>query len=81
MVAQPIRIPAASPRVMPAVITVGAVSAIVGYVQWQFGKSSQKLDSFFASYNTPQSEASRQRTFAGANTDPRTSFFNMLGRK
>jgi hypothetical protein len=37
------------------------------------------MDSRFAQYNSPQSEARRRKDFEGAVEDPRKSAFNVLG--
>lgn len=52
------------------------------YIGSQLHRTSSEFDRSFAKYNTPESEASRARTFAGLETaDPRTSVFNALGWK
>lgn len=38
------------------------------------------MDRFFSSYNTPESEASRRKTFEGQ-PDPRTNLLNFLSWK
>ncbi|KFA71712.1 hypothetical protein S40288_08990 [Stachybotrys chartarum IBT 40288] len=77
MVSPATRVPAA-PKVLPLAVTIGTVSAAVGYVRWQLFTSSSKLDRSFAAYNNAQSEASRRRAFEGA-TDTRDALFNVLG--
>jgi hypothetical protein len=47
----------------------------------QLATTSAKFDRSFAKYNTPESEANRARTFDGAVENPRTSLFNILGRR
>lgn len=38
------------------------------------------MDRYFAQYKSPESEAARQKVFAGQQQlDPRTSVFNVLG--
>ncbi|OLN86177.1 hypothetical protein CCHL11_04156 [Colletotrichum chlorophyti] len=82
MVNQPVRIPATTPalaRFLPAVITVGIVSAVGMNVRSQLKTESATMDRFFAKYKNPKSEAVRQRVFDGAVEDPRKSWFNILG--
>ncbi|KAH7018072.1 uncharacterized protein B0I36DRAFT_368120 [Microdochium trichocladiopsis] len=67
------------PRLVPALVFGAAGSLVVYYVQRQLRRTSGDFDRAFAQYNTPESEASRARAFAGAVEDPRTSFFNALG--
>ncbi|OAA66445.1 hypothetical protein SPI_01021 [Niveomyces insectorum RCEF 264] len=68
-------------KVIPTVVTLGAVSGVVAYVRQQLNRESNTMDRYFASYNTPQSEASRRRVFEGASEDPRTSLLNVLSWK
>ncbi|KAJ1324058.1 hypothetical protein MN608_10116 [Microdochium nivale] len=79
----PISKAAASPRLVPLMVFGAASSFVVYYVQRQLHRTSSDFDRAFASYNTPESEASRARVFAGAGaaSDPRTSAFNALGWK
>ncbi|CAM1506158.1 Fc.00g057990.m01.CDS01 [Cosmosporella sp. VM-42] len=85
MVAPAVKAPvsaAAVPKVLPAIMVIGAATAVVGYVQSQLKTNSRTMDSFFAKYNTPESEASRRETFKGLEyQDPRTNFFNVLSWK
>ncbi|KAK2595341.1 hypothetical protein QQS21_006941 [Conoideocrella luteorostrata] len=55
----------------------GAI-AVGTYVRSQLVTNSNTMDRFFASYNTPESEASRRRTFEG-HPDPRTNILNFQG--
>jgi hypothetical protein len=57
-----------------------AATTVTAYVQWQLKKESTQMDRFFQPYNTPESEASRSKSFEGA-PDPRSSLFNVLGWK
>ncbi|OAQ64691.1 hypothetical protein VFPPC_13931 [Pochonia chlamydosporia 170] len=50
------------------------------YIRSQLVTNSNTMDRFFASYNTPESEASRQKTFEG-HPDPRTNLLNFLSWK
>lgn len=62
-------------------MVVGSISAVGAYVHRNLTTNSRQFDKFFASYNTPQSEASRRKTFEGVEkTDPRTNILNFLGR-
>ncbi|KAM0277062.1 hypothetical protein ACHAQH_006132 [Verticillium albo-atrum] len=85
MAPQPIRlrastVPPAMMRFGPVLI-VGTTVAIVGsFIASQLTTSSRNLDRAFAKYNSPASEASRQRSFEGA-PDPRTNLLNCLGWK
>ncbi|KAM0326779.1 hypothetical protein ACHAQA_006653 [Verticillium albo-atrum] len=85
MAPQPLRlrastVPPAMMRFGPVLI-VGATVAVVGtFISAQLSTSSQNLDRAFAKYNSPESEASRQRSFDGA-PDPRTNLLNCLGWK
>lgn len=61
-------------------MVVGSVAAVAGYVSHNLKTNSRQFDKFFASYNTPESEASRRKTFEAApKQDPRTNFLNILG--
>ncbi|KAM0253822.1 hypothetical protein ACHAP5_000401 [Fusarium lateritium] len=73
--------PAAYPKALPVVVAVGSFALIGSYVASQLSITSAKFDRSFAKYNTPQSEANRARTFDGAIENPRTSLFNILGRR
>ncbi|KXJ86426.1 hypothetical protein Micbo1qcDRAFT_209116 [Microdochium bolleyi] len=79
--AMPIVKAAPMPRLVPAMVFFSAGSLVVYYVQRQLRRTSGDFDRAFAKYNTPESEASRARAFAGAVEDPRTSMFNALGWK
>ncbi|KAI3398935.1 hypothetical protein diail_8258 [Diaporthe ilicicola] len=71
----------------PAILVVASctfgfvnISAVVTYVQWQLQTSSRTYDRMFAQYQSPQSEASRQKVFEDqGSADPRRSVFNVLG--
>ncbi|RKU45299.1 hypothetical protein DL546_006684 [Coniochaeta pulveracea] len=70
----------AAQRILPAVVVVGAVSAVATYVKSQLQTESKTMDRYFAQYKDPRSEASRQRVFEGQQQlDPRRSVFNILG--
>ncbi|KAK9443667.1 uncharacterized protein G6M90_00g003370 [Metarhizium brunneum] len=53
---------------------------VATYVRSQLVTNSNTMDRFFATYNTPESEASRQKTFQG-HPDPRTNILNFLSWK
>lgn len=63
------------------IVSVGAASAVATYVYTQLHHESDTMDRFFASYHTPESEASRQRVFDGAIEDPRKNILNFLSWK
>ncbi|KAI8717836.1 hypothetical protein NCS52_00860700 [Fusarium sp. LHS14.1] len=73
--------PVATPKVLPIVMAVGSFAIVAGFVRSQLAITSAKFDRSFDKYNTPESEASRARTFDGAVENPRTSLFNALGRR
>ncbi|QPC77057.1 hypothetical protein HYE68_007809 [Fusarium pseudograminearum] len=73
--------PAAYPKALPVVVAVGSFAIIASYVTSQLATTSAKFDRSFAKYNTMESEAARARTFDGAIENPRTSLFNILGRR
>lgn len=64
--------------VLPAVVVVGAVSAVAGYIKSQLQQESRVMDRAFAQYKSPESEAARRKVFEGQ-SDPRKSLFNVLG--
>ncbi|KAB5522125.1 hypothetical protein GE09DRAFT_501237 [Coniochaeta sp. 2T2.1] len=68
---------AAMPRILPAVVVIGAVSAVGAYVRSQLRQESRAMDRYFSQYKSPESEASRARVFEGQ-SDPRKSVFNIL---
>ncbi len=70
-----------SPRALGSVVFAGAAAGVVAYVNQQLNKESATMDHFFSTYNTPQSEASRQRVFDGAVEDPRTNLLNVLSHR
>ncbi|KAH8904917.1 hypothetical protein BR93DRAFT_929192 [Coniochaeta sp. PMI_546] len=78
MASQIARVPASVPRVLPAVVVIGAVSAVGMYVRTQLRQESRAMDRYFAQYKSPESEASRNKVFEGQ-SDPRKSIFNILG--
>lgn len=56
------------------------VSAVATYVSWQLSRSARTYDRMFAQYQSPESEASRQKVFGDQGRgDPRRSVFNVLG--
>lgn len=60
----------------PSIFTVSAVGALV---YWQLQAESRTMDRMFAQYQSPESEASRQRVFKDmGRADPRRSVFNVL---
>ncbi|KAJ9133872.1 hypothetical protein NKR23_g10512 [Pleurostoma richardsiae] len=69
----------AATRLLPAVVVIGAVSAVAGYVRSQLRTESHTMDRFFAQYKNAQSEESRRRVFEQAREDPRKSLYNILG--
>ncbi|KAJ4260630.1 hypothetical protein NW762_007374 [Fusarium torreyae] len=73
--------PAGYPKALPVVVAVGSFALIGSYVSSQLATTSAKFDRSFSKYNTPESEANRARTFDGAIENPRTSLFNILGRR
>ncbi|KAF5000732.1 hypothetical protein FGRMN_1573 [Fusarium graminum] len=73
--------PAAYPKALPFVVAIGSFALVASYVTSQLSTTSAKFDRSFAKYNTPESEANRARTFDGAIENPRTSLFNILGRR
>ncbi|KAF4458180.1 hypothetical protein F53441_31 [Fusarium austroafricanum] len=73
--------PAAYPKALPVVVAVGSFALVASYVNSQLNRTSAAFDRSFAKYNTPESEANRARTFDGAIENPRTSLFNILGRR
>lgn len=64
---------------LPSLTDFSSVTIVVGYVSSQLSNSRNIMDSRFAQYNSPQSEAQRAKTFEGTNLDPRKSMFNILG--
>ncbi|OIW22548.1 hypothetical protein CONLIGDRAFT_687376 [Coniochaeta ligniaria NRRL 30616] len=78
MASQIARAPASVPRVLPAVVVVGALSAVGLYVRSQLRQESRAMDRYFSQYKSPESEASRNKVFEGQ-PDPRKSVFNVLG--
>ncbi|KAB5522917.1 hypothetical protein GE09DRAFT_1230019 [Coniochaeta sp. 2T2.1] len=68
---------ASTPRILPAVVVIGAVSAVGAYVRSQLQQESRAMDRYFSQYKSPESEASRARVFEGQ-SDPRKSVFNIL---
>ncbi|KAJ4309729.1 hypothetical protein N0V84_011342 [Fusarium piperis] len=73
--------PAAAPKALPIIMVVGSFAVVAGFIRSQLSVTSAKFDRSFAKYNTPESEASRAKTFEGAVENPRTSLFNALGRR
>ncbi|KAF4470888.1 hypothetical protein FALBO_2209 [Fusarium albosuccineum] len=73
--------PVATPKVLPVVMAVGSFAIIAGFVRSQLAITSAKFDRSFSKYNTPESEAARAKSFEGAVENPRTSLFNILGRR
>ncbi|KAF4979053.1 hypothetical protein FZEAL_4663 [Fusarium zealandicum] len=71
----------AAPKALPILMAVGSFAVVAGFVRSQLSITSAKFDRSFSKYNTPQSEASRAKTFDGAVENPRTSLFNLLGRR
>ncbi|KZZ98294.1 hypothetical protein AAL_02812 [Moelleriella libera RCEF 2490] len=67
-------------RLLLAIMFTGSAAAVGTYVQRQLSTESRAMDRYFAAYNTPESEASRRRTFEGY-PDPRTNFLNFLSWK
>ncbi|KAM5353863.1 hypothetical protein ACJ41O_000513 [Fusarium nematophilum] len=57
------------------------VAVVASFVRSQLAITSAKFDHSFDKYNTPESEASRKKTFEGAQENPRTSLYNILGRR
>lgn len=62
------------------IFTPSTAVAIATYIQSQLTTGSKTMDRFFDKYNTPESEASRQKTFQG-HPDPRTNILNFLSWK
>ena len=72
--------PARFPKALPVVVFGTAIAGVATYVRSQLVQESATMDRFFSKYNTPESEASRRRTFEG-NPDPRTNILNVLSWK
>ncbi|EGX96114.1 hypothetical protein CCM_00769 [Cordyceps militaris CM01] len=68
------------PKSLPILVVGTSVLAVGAYVKSQLDTQSDNMDRFFSTYNTPESEASRRKTFEGY-PDTRTNVLNMLGRK
>ncbi|EPE03175.1 hypothetical protein F503_01511 [Ophiostoma piceae UAMH 11346] len=68
-------------RAIGPIVSIGAASVVASYVYTQLHSESATMDRFFASYHTPESEASRQRVFDGAIEDPRKNVLNFLSWK
>ncbi|EJP62262.1 hypothetical protein ACQRIT_007943 [Beauveria bassiana] len=68
------------PRGLPILVAGTSVVVVGAYVKSQLSTQSNTMDRFFSTYNTPESEASRQRTFHG-HPDTRSNMLNILGRK
>ncbi|KAJ3483628.1 hypothetical protein NLG97_g7263 [Lecanicillium saksenae] len=68
------------PRGLPMLIAGTSVVAVGAYVKSQLTTQSKTMDRFFATYNTPVSEASRRKTFEG-HPDTRSNVLNFLGWK
>lgn len=62
-----------------AIATVVSLSLVGAFVSWQLQVESRTMDRMFAQYQSPESEASRQRVFKDVGrADPRKSVFNVL---
>ncbi|EEY22267.1 hypothetical protein HYQ46_007225 [Verticillium longisporum] len=72
--------PPAMMRYGPALMVGTSIAVVGSFIASQLTTSSRNLDRAFAKYNSPQSEASRKRSFEGA-PDPRTNLLNCLGWK
>ncbi|KIH95261.1 hypothetical protein SPBR_04021 [Sporothrix brasiliensis 5110] len=68
-------------KALGSVVSLGLASAVATYVYGQLHTESKTLDRVFSAYNTPESEASRQRVFDGAIEDPRNNLLNFLSWK
>ncbi|TQW01026.1 hypothetical protein V2A60_002043 [Cordyceps javanica] len=68
------------PKSLPILVAGTSVLVVGAYVKSQLETQSSNMDRFFSTYNTPESEASRRKTFAG-HPDTRDNMLNILGRK
>ncbi|KAF5022605.1 hypothetical protein F66182_5351 [Fusarium sp. NRRL 66182] len=73
--------PAATPKAVPIFVAVSSFALVATYVRSQLSTTSAAFDRSFSKYNTAESEANRAKTFDGAIENPRTSLFNILGRR
>ncbi|KAJ4147523.1 hypothetical protein LMH87_002035 [Akanthomyces muscarius] len=68
------------PKALPVLIAGTSVLAVGTYVKSQLTTASNTMDRFFSTYNTPESEAARRKSFEGY-PDTRSNMLNVLGRK
>ncbi|OAA60016.1 hypothetical protein ISF_06027 [Cordyceps fumosorosea ARSEF 2679] len=68
------------PKSLPILVAGTSVLIVGAYVKSQLATQSNNMDRFFSTYNTPESEASRRKTFEGY-PDTRTNILNILGTK
>ncbi|KAJ6787834.1 hypothetical protein PWT90_09892 [Aphanocladium album] len=68
------------PRGLPMLMAGTSVLVVGAYVKSQLTTQSNTMDRFFATYNTPESEASRRKTFEGF-PDTRSNMLNFLSWK